>query len=572
MVKELMSAGALSATDGENVLRDAVTFGKGAEEILTSRNLVPEKAIAEAKSVMLGIPYTPVTLSDISDEVLKLIPEETAKTYQVVPLSRDGDTVVVGMVHPDDRKAQDVLRFIAKQNRINLGVYLVTPSDIGLVMRKYSPFESTFNDAMRTLGVKGEKLGAPRRVIGLEERKVGSSEEAPIIKIVASLLKEAVNRNASDIHIEPQRNRLRVRFRMDGELQEISSMPLELHQPILSRVKIMSDLKIDETRIPQDGRFRTTIFGREIDFRVSTFPTPAGEKVALRVLDPATGLKSLDSLGVSGHNLELIMTGIKKPYGMVLITGPTGSGKTTTLYAIMQLLNKVGLNIVSLEDPVEYTIDGINQSQVRPEINYDFASGLRQILRQDPDVIMVGEIRDAETAGLAVHAALTGHIVLSTLHTNNSLSVIPRLIDMKVEPFLLPSAVNLMASQRLVAQLCQKCKKAAEPNAQILQIIEHELSRLPSALRDTYKKPYKIYHAPGCEVCKNRGVVGRIAIFEIFEMTPQLADIISAGINENKILEEARRQGIITLRQDGILKALAGLVGMEDVIRETEEL
>jgi type IV pilus assembly protein PilB len=569
LVKELIDGGFLNSGDGENVLRDVVTFGKSAEEIIMSRNLADEKVVAEAKSKILGIPYAPVSLTDITDEILKFIPEETAKTYQVVPLAKEGNMVTVGMVHPDNQKTQEVLRFLAKQNRINLGAYIITPSDLSLVLRKYSPFQNTFAEAVRAVGVKTDK--SVRRVIGLEERTLGTSDDAPVIKIVASILKEAVNINASDIHIEPQRSRLRIRFRVDGQLQEAASMPPELHQPVLSRVKIMSELKIDENRIPQDGRFRTNIFGREIDFRVSTFPTPAGEKVALRVLDPTTGLKSLDQLGLVGRNLDMLMANIKKPYGMVLITGPTGSGKTTTLYAIMQILNKVGSNIVSLEDPVEYTIDGINQSQVHPEIGYDFASGLRQILRQDPDVIMVGEIRDSETAELAVHAALTGHIVLSTLHTNNSISVVPRLIDMKVESFLLPSALNLMVGQRLVAKICQQCKKAEEPAPQVAQIIEKELAKLPAALKDKYKKPYNIYHAPGCDVCKGKGIVGRIAILEMFEMTPQLSDLISAGVNETKLLEEARRQGIITLRQDGILKALDGILSIEDVLRETEE-
>lgn len=570
LIKELVGGGLLTVADGENIIRDTVTFGKSAEEVITSRNLVNEKELAEAKSKILGIPYAPVSLSEITNEVLELIPEETAKTYKAAPLSKQGNTLVVGMVHPDDSKAQEMLKYLAKKNRFNLGAYIITPSDLSLILRKYSPFENTFQSALRSINIKPVSQTA-KGYVGLEEQK-GGSEEAPVIKIVASLMKEAVNLKASDVHIEPQRRRLRVRFRIDGELQEISSMPLELHQPVLSRIKIMSDLKIDENRVPQDGRFRTEIFGKEIDFRVSTFPTPTGEKAAIRVLDPATGLKTLDDLGLVGKNRTLIVEGVKKPYGLVLLTGPTGSGKTTTIYAIMQLINAVGLNVVSLEDPVEYTIDGINQSQVRPEIGYTFASGLRQILRQDPDVIMVGEIRDSETAQLAVHAALTGHIVLSTLHTNNSLAVIPRLIDLKVQPFLLPSALNLMAAQRLVSRLCQKCKEAINPAPAVAAIIEKEIAKLPEGLRSTVKKPYKIYAAKGCEACKKRGIEGRVAIFEIFQMTEQLADILSSGVTENKISEEARRQGIITLRQDGILKALQGLVKIEEVLRETEEI
>ncbi len=571
LINELVSGGHLTSQEGEKAYRDAVSFGKPVEEILYARNLAGEKAIVDAKSKLLNIPVMAVNLTQISDELLKLVPEEAAKTYQLAPLTKEGDTLIVGMVHPENEKAQDLLRFIGKQNKLSLGAYLIAPSDHAMIMRKYSPFQNTFQDALRqvTSTRSTGKTPTANRIIGLED-KASANDEAPIIKIVASLLKEAINLGASDIHIEPQRTQLRIRFRIDGVLQEIVSMPIELHQPVLSRVKIMSDLKIDETRIPQDGRFRTKIFDREIDFRVSTFPTPAGEKAALRVLDPQTGLKNVQALGLVGHNNQLVEEAIARPYGMILITGPTGSGKSTTLYAMMQLINKVGVNVVSLEDPVEYTIDGINQSQVRPEIGYDFANGLRQILRQDPDVIMVGEIRDKETAELTVHAALTGHIVLSTLHTNNSVAVIPRLLDLKVEPFLLPSALNLMIAQRLVSKVCQKCKKASDLPANVASMIEKDIATMPADARSAIKKPYQSWRGAGCDVCKGRGTVGRIAIFEMFKMTPQLAEIIGSGSADAKIAEEAKRQGMITLRQDGIIKALQGTVVLEEVLRETE--
>jgi type II secretory ATPase GspE/PulE/Tfp pilus assembly ATPase PilB-like protein len=314
--------------------------------------------------------------------------------------------------------------------------------------------------------------------------------------------------------------------------------------------------------------------GRDIDFRVATFPTPVGEKVAIRVLDPTVGLKGLKELGLLGRNLEIIESGIKKPYGMVLITGPTGSGKTTTLYALMQELNNDTVNIVSLEDPVEYYMDGLNQSQVHPEIGYDFASGLRQILRQDPDVIMVGEIRDNETAALAVHAALTGHIVLSTLHTNNAIGVIPRLIDMKVDSFLIPASLNLMVAQRLVPKICQQCKQEKQLSAQM----QKELEKILEGISDEDKKsygisaPYKVYESKGCDACKGKGVSGRVALFEIFQMTPELSEIISRKGTEMDILKEALRQKMITLRQDGVMKAVKGLVSFESVLRETEQM
>jgi len=315
------------------------------------------------------------------------------------------------------------------------------------------------------------------------------------------------------------------------------------------------------------------LMGRDIDFRVATFPTPVGEKVAIRVLDPTTGLKGLEELGLFGKNLRLIKEGIHKPYGMVLITGPTGSGKSTTLYALMQGLNNDDVNVVSLEDPVEYYMDGLNQSQVHPEIGYDFASGLRQILRQDPDIIMVGEIRDSETAALAVHAALTGHIVLSTLHTNNAVGVIPRLIDMKVDSFLLPAALNLMVAQRLIPKLCQKCKIEKELTSELKSIVENTIKEMDPIDVKEYdlKTPYKMYESPGCDACRGKGISGRVAMFEIVKMTKELEVVINQKGTESDILKEAKRQKTISLRQDGVAKALKGLVSLEVVIRETEE-
>ncbi len=573
LLQELVKEGLLSEEASRKILQDANLARRTVEDLIYEQRLVDEESVANAKSRLFNIPYKKIKPEEIPEELLKLIPEETVRNYKTIPVERSGNLLAVGMLYPDDLKAQEALKFIAKQLRTNLGIYIVTPTVWETVLRRYSSYQGEVAAAIKSIGIGGGK-GAPTRQYILLEEGAAASEEAPIIRIVASTLKEAVWQKASDVHIEPQRNRLRIRFRIDGELQEVSSLPIELHQPIISRVKVLSSLKIDETRVPQDGRFRTVLMGRDIDFRVATFPTPVGEKVAIRVLDPNVGLKGLEDLGLVGRNFKVIKKGIEEPYGMILITGPTGSGKTTTQYAIMQLLNKEDVNVVSLEDPVEYFIDGLNQSQVRPEIGYDFASGLRQILRQDPDVIMVGEIRDEETAALAVHAALTGHIVLSTLHTNNAVGVIPRLIDMKVEPFLLPSSLNLMLGQRLVPRLCQECKKAEKAPEEIQGIIKKEIEKLPAEVKSEIKAkaPYEIYHSPGCAACKNKGISGRIALFEIFEMTPQLEEVVNNEPTEKNILDEARRQGMISLRQDGVIKALEGLVQMEEVLRETTEM
>lgn len=562
LIQALVDGQFLSQSQGDALLRESVAISKRAEDIIYDRRLVAEVEVARAKSVVLNIPYAKVSTEGITPELIKMVPEETVATYKAAPLSRQGDMLVVGMVHPDDVKAQEALRFIAKRNRVSLGVYIITPSDLELIMRKYSPFSATVESALQGIGGGRGGLASGERKVRLLEEAVSVNEDVPVIKIVSSTLKEAVSSGASDIHIEPQRDRLRIRLRLDGVLQEVATVPLDLHQPIVSRIKILANLKIDETRTPQDGRFRTVLFGRDIDYRVSTFPTPAGEKIAIRVLDPQTGLKKLEDLGLQGHNEKAVHSALEKPFGMILISGPTGSGKTTTLYALMRGLNTVGANVVSLEDPVEYTMDGVNQSQVRPEIGYDFASGLREILRQDPDVIMVGEIRDKETAELAVHAALTGHIVLSTIHTNDAAGVIPRLIDMGVDSFLLPSALNLMVSQRLVGRLCDACKKPEKPSPEVADLLEKEIGALK-------KGPYEIWRAEGCKTCRNKGITGRVAIFEVFEMTRELGVVIAKDPSAGNVAGEAVRQGMLTLRQDGLLKAVEGVISVEEVLRET---
>jgi len=398
------------------------------------------------------------------------------------------------------------------------------------------------------------------------------AEEAPIIKLLSIIVTEAVRIGASDLHFEPARKILRVRFRADGNLYTTVLLPLEIHLPIVSRIKIMSNLKIDELRIPQDGRFRSIIDERVVDFRVSTFPTSHGEKVAIRILDSTTGLLSIQQLGMSDVATNTIKEAIKKPYGMILITGPTGSGKTTTLYAMLQLLNKDGVNLVTLEDPVEYTLEGVNQSQVLPEIGYTFAKGLRHIVRQDPDIIMVGEVRDTETAELAVHAALTGHLVLSTLHTNNAAGVIPRLIDLGVQKFLLPSSINIMIAQRLVRRLCPHCKKEKVLSIKESQKIDSVLSGLKSEDLAKYniKKPYKIYESVGCEECNNRGFKGRVGIYEILLMNKEIEEIIHNNFSESRLMVAMQNQGMLTLSQDGVLKVLLGLTTLEEVLEETE--
>ncbi len=570
LVQALVSKGVLRDAEKAELEKTTRFGGTSLEDALYARRSVSEEEVAAVKSELLGVPYRAVDVAAIPDDLFKAIPRETSLTYRVMPVGREKNMLVVGMLRPDDPRAQEALRFIAKREGVSLGVYLITPSTLNAAWRRYAPYRTEVESAVKEIS-RGASADTEDRVL-LEEATAG--EDAPIIKIVASTLRHAVEGGASDIHIEPQRTRVRIRMRIDGRLEEVSSLPPSLAQPVVSRVKVLARLKLDETRIPQDGRFRTLIGGRDIDYRVSTFPTPAGEKVAIRVLDPATGMKGLDQIGLEPYHLSAVERAMERPFGMILISGPTGSGKTTTLYGMMQRLNKETVNMVSLEDPVEYFVEGMNQSQVHPEIGYTFASGLRQILRQDPDVIMVGEIRDTETANLAVNAALTGHVMLSTIHTNNAIGVIPRLIDLEVPPFLLSSSLNLMMAQRLILRLCPECKKETKAPKEVADLIDETLAALPPAVKTSakMKTPYTIWTAApreNCPVCRGKGTAGRVALFELFSMTREVSDLVTKSFTEGALVDEAKRQGMVTLRQDGVLKALKGLVSMEEVMRET---
>ncbi|HOM33008.1 MAG TPA: ATPase, T2SS/T4P/T4SS family [Candidatus Paceibacterota bacterium] len=563
----------------DKLLKESQSLNKSVEEILYERNIISEKDLAQIKGDYYKIPVKYFTKEDIiPNEILNIIPEDVARTHQMIAFKKEGDTLHVAMFHPDNLQAQDVLKFIAKQQKVNIAVYLITKSDLDNILKNYRSFATRLKEIQSSVEIfksqsKPSHQSYQQRVVRIDEASGIIAEEAPIIKIVTTVLEEAISSNASDIHIEPMQSKLRIRFRLDGNLKEMLALPLELQPAIVARIKILSNLKIDETRMPQDGRFRTIIDNKEIDYRVATFPTALGEKVAIRVLNPYAGLKTIDDLGVRDYHKKLILEAINKPFGMILSTGPTGSGKTTTLYAILQGLNKEGVNIVSLEDPVEYFIEGLNQSQVKPEIGYDFASGLRQIVRQDPDVIMVGEIRDNETAALAIHAALTGHLVLSTLHTNDAIGVIPRLIDMKIEPYLLPASLILMMAQRLVGRLCDNCKQKVEATGSLKEAIDRSIEKLSPELKEKYQKEkYEVYLPQGCKECNFKGVKGRIPLFEVLKMTPSLEEVILKDHSEANLKAEAEKQGMISLRQDGIIKALEGLISVDEVLKETVEL
>ena len=572
LIRQLVKKGILDQEKATALEFETRESGKREEEVILGRRICSEDFLFGLKSENLKIPLKKITIQEVPLETLGMIPEETARHYQMIPLVKKNNTLEVGMVYPEDLKAQEALKFLARQGKFNFEVFLVTPTTFSNLLRQCRTLRREVGKALEELEaeLKGEKLEVRLKTAAEFERM---AEEAPITKIVAVILRHAVEGKASDVHIEPTRDRLRVRFRLLGILHSSIFLPLKTHPAVVARIKILANLKIDETRIPQDGRFSTTIDGQNIDFRVSTFPTTLGEKVAIRVLDPAIGLKTFGELGLEKRNLEVVKQAIERPYGLILATGPTGCGKTTTLYAILQVLNKEGVNIVTLEDPVEYFIEGINQSQVRPEIGYDFAVGLRHIVRQDPDIIMVGEIRDQETTSLATHAALTGHIVLSTLHTSNAIGVIPRLIDLGIQPYLIPSTLSIAIAQRLVRKLCDNCKKRGLAKKEVKDLILKEFEGLPSQAKKDFgiPKPLYIWQAVGCKECNNEGYTGRIGLFEILSMTDELADIILKEPSEREISKEAERQGMVTMRQDGILKVLAGITTIEEVLQVAEE-
>ncbi len=572
LLEELYKRGLIGKKEFASLEYEVKSGEKREEEIILEKGIVSEDVLFALKSEILKIPLKEVIPSEIELKVLELIPEETVETYKMIPIGRKGNILEVGMIYPEDLKAREALKFLARQNKLKSKISLITPSTFKALFKRYKSLKKEVKEALEELEleIKTEKV-EKRKLKEKELKKL--VEEAPISKIVAVLLRHAVEGKASDIHIEPTREKLRIRFRLDGILHSSIFLPLKVHPAIVTRIKILSNLKIDESRIPQDGRFTAKVGERYIDFRVSTFPTSLGEKVAIRVLDPSVGLKTFEEIGLEGKNLKILKEALKKPYGLILATGPTGCGKTTTLYAILRSLNKEEVNIVTLEDPIEYFLEGINQSQVKPDIGYDFAQGLRHVLRQDPDIIMVGEIRDEETASLTTHAALTGHIVLSTLHTNNAIGAIPRLIDLKVRPFLIPPSLNIIIAQRLVRRLCPFCKKKKKVNLEEEKIIERELGKLPKEMRKKLKikKPYYIFKAVGCKRCRNEGYIGRTAILEILKMTSTLSEIILKDPSEKRIEKEAISQGMITMMQDGLLKALKGITSLEEILRATEE-
>jgi len=565
LVEELIRLGLLNRKDAKAYEDLARKEDKELGQIFIEKDIVSANDLLEIKSRLYHLPILRVEEIQLDGEALKEIAEEVVSFYKITPFGREGDILRVAILNPEDIDALEALKFIATDKGVKIEKYLVDYKDFESILRSRRSLTAEVDKALESLEeeVDKEELSAKK----IEE----ITAEGAVTRIVASIVKYAVESRASDIHIEPFEEKVNVRFRVDGVLTVALTLPRNVHSAVITRIKVLSNLKIDETRLAQDGRFSTTLNKRRIDFRVSTFPTKNGEKVVMRILDPLTNKINLPDLGIEGRSAEVLERAMNKPFGSILITGPTGSGKSTTLAGMLKRLNNEEVNIVTLEDPIEYFIEGVNQSQTHEEIGYTFASGLRHILRQDPDIIMVGEIRDRETAALAIQAALTGHIVLSTLHTNDAMGVVPRLIDMGVEKYLIPPTLNVAAAQRLLRRLCPDCKMKEKANVAEDGIINKAIMSMP----ESYQKEllsqdgyyiYKPNFKNPCKKCSGKAFKGRIAVFEMLEMTDEFETIILGSLSEAAMREEAKRQGMITMFQDGILKVLKGVASLEELL------
>ena len=509
----------------------------------------------------------------IAADIIGIIPEDVAKKYSMISFNKKENIIKVAMTNLHNIDALNALRFVAEKEGAEIEAYSVTQDAFKKMFNNYSGPSEMVKNVVKSF--KEDVIIEEEKKEDDYKKRAEIIKEAPVAKLVQVIISHAVEGNASDIHIEPMDNDYRVRFRLDGILHVSLFIPKEIGPAIISRIKILANLKIDEKRKPQDGRFKTITNGREIDFRVSTLPVISGEKIVLRILDKKKGLSKIESLGLMGTALENIKIAIKETYGMILFTGPTGSGKSTSLYALLKILNNEERNIITLEDPIEYNIEGLNQSQINPEIGYTFANGLRTILRQDPNVIMVGEIRDSETAELAVHAALTGHLMFSTLHTNTAVGTIPRLIDMGIEPFLLSSAIRTVVSQRLVRKICDNCKEEQKVTASVKEKIREELNGIYPEEAKKYQvdltQDIKFYHGKGCDACGGTGLKGRMAIYEVVPVDEDMKTIITEkNGNEEMLNKKKEAKHILSIREDGILKAVKGLITLEEVERVTE--
>jgi type IV pilus assembly protein PilB len=558
----LATGGIISPETKEKVKLEQVNTGRPLKELLLEHNFVSEEQVAKAEAQLYNIPFIDLGEKAVSPESLGLLPRAVAERYLLVPFeyNRTKNELSVAMSNPLDL---EIIEFIEKKSRAKIKPFMASKEKVKMaIATAYSqPLSAEVKAALKDV-IPTSPGARTVDIVSLGE----IIREAPIAKIVATILEFAIKSRASDVHIEPQEEKTRVRYRIDGILNEKLVLPRKVHEAVISRIKILSGMKIDEKRIPQDGRFNFKVDKQEVDLRVSALPTVFGEKIVMRLLKKSGGVPDLPELGLRGRALKNIEDSILRPHGIIILCGPTGSGKTTTLYSLLSRINTSKVNIITLEDPVEYQIAGVNQVQINPAAGLTFASGMRSFLRQDPNIIMVGEIRDSETAELAVQAALTGHLVFSTLHTNDAAGAIPRLLDLGAEPFLLASAMTCIVAQRVLRRICPSCKEEYAPPAEVAEDIKKVLGGLYQG-----KEKMKLYRGKKCPECNNSGYLGRVGIFEVLPVTEKIARLCleraAAGAIEKQSLEE----GMITMKQDGYLKVLEGITSIEEVLRVAQE-
>jgi type IV pilus assembly protein PilB len=562
----LVQRGILTQDQADRLEIESINKNVPIDRYLLQYSNLAKDEVYKTKAELLNVPFVNISQTAVDPQSLSYISQQLASKYKIIPYLFDGksNTLYIATFDPLNVTLQD---FLEMKTGLKITLALASEEDINQAITV--AYAKNLSPEVEQALKQVEPIQKPNNQKVVTENIAIS--DAPIAKIVNTILEFAGKSRASDVHIEPQELKTRVRYRIDGILQEKLSLPSSIHESLVSRVKILSELKIDEKRIPQDGRFNFKLDDEEIDLRVSTLPTVHGEKIVMRLLRKSGGLPSLEELGLKGVQLKRLEDGLSRPYGIVLITGPTGSGKTTTLYSILSRLNTNGVNIVTIEDPVEYQIDGINQVQINNQAGLTFAAGLKSFLRQDPNIILVGEIRDKETTQLAIQAALTGHLVFSTLHTNDSATAIPRLIDLGGEPFLIASVLSSVVAQRIVRRVCDNCKEWYEPSGEVQQLIRNILgNNLPKQYMDG--APMKLSRGRKCEDCNQSGYKGRVGIYEIFKLSPAINELILKQTSSNEIADQACKEGMLLMKQDGFLKALEGITTLEEVLRVAENV
>jgi type IV pilus assembly protein PilB len=559
----------------------ALNSKRKVEDFLIEQKILNSEKIVEIKAEMANMSYRDTSGMLISESALNVIPFEVAQNYRIACFEKAGSKIKVGLVDPYNSKAIEAVNFLAQEQDLEVEYYLISEENLNNLFTQHRNLEKEISTALETKAREGTDTSEVMEEDSTEDLSIDENvTTAPVARIVSVIIRHAVEEKASDIHIEPMSRETRVRYRIDGILRTSLVLPKSIHPAVVSRIKVLSKLKLDETRVPQDGRIRLMINKKEIDFRISVMPLMGEEKVVMRILDLGRGIPPLEELGYSHRALDVIKQNIKKTFGLLLITGPTGSGKSTTLASVLNMLNDEKVNIVTLEDPVEYYIKGANQSQIRPSIGYTFASGLRSILRQDPDIVMVGEIRDNETAELSIHAGLTGHFVLSTLHTNNAIDVVPRLLDMKVEPFLLASTLNTVVAQRLARRICVNCKRRAKISPALLEKIKEDMKKMPQYMIKERLKGVEtseditedmFFEGEGCPHCKNTGYSGRVAVVEVIDFTEKMQKVIMDP--NQRLTDDVIRadQDYITMKEDGYIKVLQGFTTIQEVLRVIQD-